>query len=414
MASSEKLEAAGELVEAANSRTVRTTYLRRFDERRRPIHFNRHTSFVIWNCECSQSVLRTAQGSRRSGQVRYLVAGFSCWMFGAQLTRASQVELLLSNFQGNTVAMASLTGRVSTLSAIIGIFVNPIVGSMADAFGRRGVLIAGAAFSIVRPMCWLLSPDAVTGFVIAETAAPIAQVCAILPPQAAVADMYKHDKVQLASRQSLLFLVPAVCQIVCPILGGALAAYQVMLPFAIAAVTASASGVVAYAMSEPLPKDQRKPFRWMASTPLSALTLFARGRYMRSLAIIQVLMDLSETAGRPDRGAAALVELHQKEMGWGVLDRNSWRSMCGVIRSPGNLAVASFTALLGTQNALSLGFVVRTLRILLWLVALISSTRTELGAHGCAVRAELHRPSACLWTYNVQASTFPLGGDVLL
>lgn len=253
--------------------------------------------------------------------------------------------------------MAKLTGRVSTMSAVIGIFVNPVIGSLADAFGRRAVLLAGAVFSVVRPACWLLSPG-VTGFVVAETVAPIAQVCAILPPQAAVADMYNHDKVQLASRQSLLFLVPAVCQIVCPILGGILAAFRVLLPFAIATGTALASGVVSYAMSEPLPKDRRKPFSWAASTPLSALTLFARGRYMRCLAILQVLMDLSETSGRPDRGAAALVELHQKELGWGVLDRNSWRSMCGVIRSPGNLAVAGFTAMLGTQSALSLGFVV--------------------------------------------------------
>ena len=188
----------------------------------------------------------------------------------------------------DTVAMASLTGRVSTLSAIIGIFVNPIAGSLADAFGRRGVLIAGAALGVVRPACWLLSPDVVTGFVIAEIVAPITQVCAILPGQAAVADMYKHDKVQLASRQSLLFMVPAVCQIICPILGAALAAYRILLPFAIAALTAFASGVVSYAMAEPLPKEQRKPFRWVASTPLSALTLFARGRYMRSLATIQV------------------------------------------------------------------------------------------------------------------------------
>jgi MFS family permease len=253
--------------------------------------------------------------------------------------------------------MATLTGRVSTLSAVIGIFVNPIVGSLADAFGRRGVLIAGAAFSVLRPLCWLVSPG-VTGFIVAETCAPIAQVCAILPPQAAVADMYKHDKVQLASKQSLLFLVPAVCQIICPILGGTLASVRVLLPFAIAAATAAASGAISFAMAEPLPKDQRKPFQLRQSTPLSALTLFARGRYMRSLATLQVLMDLSETAGRPDRGAAALVELHQKEMGWGVLDRNSWRSMCGVIRSPGNLAVGTMTAVLGTQNALSLGFAV--------------------------------------------------------
>lgn len=185
--------------------------------------------------------------------------------------------------------------------------------------------------------------------------APIAQVCAILPPQAAVGDMYgkspksEHDKARLASRQSLLFLVPAVCQIICPILGGALASFRVLLPFAIAAVMAAASGLIALAMDEPLPVDQRRPFRWMSSSPFSVLTLFTRGRYMRSLACLQVLMDFSETAGRPDRGAAALVELHQKEMGWQVLERNSWRSMCGLIRSPGNLAVGSVISALGLQ-----------------------------------------------------------------
>jgi hypothetical protein len=45
------------------------------------------------------------------------------------------------------------------------------------------------------------------------------------------------------------------------------------------------------------------------STPLSFLALFRRGGRMRTLAAVQLLSDLSETSGRTDRGAAALVEL---------------------------------------------------------------------------------------------------------
>lgn len=41
--------------------------------------------------------------------VRYLVAGFACWMFGAQLTRASQVELLLSTFNGGELTQRKPT-----------------------------------------------------------------------------------------------------------------------------------------------------------------------------------------------------------------------------------------------------------------------------------------------------------------
>ena len=98
----------------------------------------------------------------------FLVAGFSCWMFGAQLTRASQIEILLKTFKGDTVEMAAISGSIGTLSAVIGIFVNPIVGSLADAYGRRSVMLLGAFFSVLRPVCWLISPN-VTGFVIAET-----------------------------------------------------------------------------------------------------------------------------------------------------------------------------------------------------------------------------------------------------
>jgi hypothetical protein len=45
-----------------------------------------------------QRTARTEAANRKT--MAYLVAGFACWMFGAQLTRASQVELLLSTFKG--------------------------------------------------------------------------------------------------------------------------------------------------------------------------------------------------------------------------------------------------------------------------------------------------------------------------
>ena len=270
----------------------------------------------------------TAAANRRT--MAYLVGGFLVWMFGAQLTRSSQVEVLLNHFRGDTVALAAAMGRAGTLSALVGILINPIVGSAADAFGRRAVLLAGAVFSILRPAAWLVAPG-VTGLMVAETLAPIAQVCAILPAQAAIGDMYGHDRVKLASNQSLLFLVPAVCQIVCPMGGAALTSWRLLAPFVIGVVTAALSGLVALGMPEPMPADQRRPFRWLHSTPFTAFSLFRKGRYMASLSVIQVLMDFSETAGRPDRGAAALVELHQKELGWEVrLSCSLWPECTGL------------------------------------------------------------------------------------
>jgi hypothetical protein len=54
--------------------------------------------------------------------------------------------------------------------------------------------------------------------------------------------MYQHDQAKLASRQSLIFQqengVPAVCQIVCPVLGGALASKSVAAACVLMAVMA--------------------------------------------------------------------------------------------------------------------------------------------------------------------------------
>ena len=53
----------------------------------------------------------------------------------------------------------------------------------------------------------------------------------------------------------------------------------------------------ATALAEPMDPSQRKPFRWGAGlSPLSWLALFRRGTTMRSLAVIQMLMDFTETS----------------------------------------------------------------------------------------------------------------------
>ena len=108
----------------------------------------------------------------------------------------------------------------------------------------------------------------------------------------------KNDPLTLSVALSRWSMVPAVCMIVCPTLGGRLAAINPRLPFAAAALLAAAMGALyATALAEPMDPSLRKPFRWGAGlSPLSWLALFRRGTTMRSLAVIQMLMDFTETS----------------------------------------------------------------------------------------------------------------------
>jgi MFS family permease len=168
---------------------------------------------------------------------------------------------MLRHFGGDTVRLASAMGRASVVSALVGIFSNPVIASLADSCGRRPVLLMGTLFSMLRPGIWLVVPNEL-GLVIEAAVAPLAQVCQILPAQAGIADLFASDPVQMAQAQAYFFLVPAVCNIVCPVLGAVLTQRRVDLPFVVGVASALLSGVWAAAMPEPLASGRRSPFRW--------------------------------------------------------------------------------------------------------------------------------------------------------
>ena len=225
------------------------------------------------------------------------------------------------------------------MSALLGIFIGPVLGSVVDAFGPRSTLLLSAACSTLRPIVFLALPN-VAGLVISEILN--AQNCAMVsgqvrpfaltlrppPPcclravfplrsrlsaeadgepavqtQAALANMFRGDPTRMVAMMSRFFMVPWACMTVLPIIGGALATVSPRLPF----VVAAAAGLVSGALALPVRDDTsiRTPFSWLKSTPLSALTLFTHGRYLRSLAIVHVITRLTETSRGSISSAAA-------------------------------------------------------------------------------------------------------------
>jgi hypothetical protein len=80
-----------------------------------------------------------------------LTGGFLLWMFGAQLTGPGKTEMVLRMFNNDTIAASKLVGALSSLSAVIGMFGNPVIGSLSDSLGRKPALLdEGGAGAVIR------------------------------------------------------------------------------------------------------------------------------------------------------------------------------------------------------------------------------------------------------------------------
>lgn len=289
-------------------------------------------------------------------QMVVLIGGFLCWMFGAQLTTPARSEMILLAFNHDTAAAAALVGTLSSISSMIGLFGNPLIGSLSDTLGRRPVLIFGAGFSILRHGVLMIRPS-VASIVISDLLAPLSQVAMMVPGRSGIGDMYSSDPLRFSIALSRWSFVPAVCTIVCPTLGGYLARLSPRLPFACASALSALMGALYFAfLREPMDPAARTRFRWTSVSPLSWVELFRRGKTLRSLAIVQMLMDFTETGGRSDRGVAQVSELYQREvLQWDVVARAQYRSAVGIFRTPGTILCEPFIRLLGLVGGFQLG-----------------------------------------------------------
>ena len=95
----------------------------------------------------------------------------------------------------------------------------------------------------------------------------------------------------------------------------------------------------------------------MESSPLSVVKLFTSGRYMRSLSLITLLTQSSETWPGMPTGAAPMMEMQQTQsFGWGAFERGRFTSASNLFACPGNFIVDRITAALGMRGAMQLGF----------------------------------------------------------
>ncbi|QRM27689.1 TCR/Tet family MFS transporter [Microvirga sp. VF16] len=171
---------------------------------------------------------------------------------------------------GETISAAQVYGLFGLTWAVTQFFGAPVLGALSDAYGRRPVILLSNLalgldylFMAIAPgVGWLLVGRAVGGLASSSFTTAFAYV----------ADVTDADR--RAAGFGVIGAAFAFGFIAGPALGGVLGAFDLRLPFWIAAGLCLANALYGvFVLPESLPRDKRASFVWRKANPLAALRL---------------------------------------------------------------------------------------------------------------------------------------------
>ena len=294
---------------------------------------------------------KDVQAKKNAIAVRALMLCQVCRSFGIMLRMQTETQIWLNAFAGDFAGQARVQGNLESLSSMIGFVVSPVLGGLSDAIGRRPLMLMSPCFSVATNILIVCSPT-VPSLVVRRLLMPFSSTPWHSGEAAALADMFKGDPEGYSLAKSRINIVQSVMMIVCPILGARLAAISLRLPWAVCGLSFSLMIVVAYKyLRETLPEEERVPFRWKGSNPLSFIKLFQRGHKMRMLAIAQIWDGM---CGR--MATFRYEQLHQQNLlGWGMAERANFSSYRGMLSVPASYLSGWLLRNIGTKRSLMLG-----------------------------------------------------------
>ena len=171
-----------------------------------------------------------------------------------------------------------------------------------------------------------------------------------------LADLFRGDPGAYGLAKSRIDMSIMSLHVIGPVFGASLSSISLRLPWAINTLTSLATvGVVHRCLKETLPLEQRVPFRFVGSNPISFLTLFTRGAKLRMLAICHTC-DYFLSGSGWQKPTHLYDEMHTRTLfGWDLMQRgryNSFRSLCSL---PGSWVTGRLMRIIGPRALLLLG-----------------------------------------------------------
>ena len=199
---------------------------------------------------------------------------------------------------GMAPAEVALTlGRLGSASALAEVLLSGSFGKLADAIGRKPILLAAPAVTIVARFMVVLRPT-LPVLIGARLASTLAVPVYWLAYQALMADCFGRNSTELAIIGSRVSAGMGFGYAIASLVGGPLAQRDVRYAYAASCTLGCCVlGCVALGFRETLSSSRRIKFAWRGSSPLAFLGLFRRGVLATKLNLVVVCQSLTNGMG---------------------------------------------------------------------------------------------------------------------
>lgn len=231
-------------------------------------------------------------------------------------------KLILQFEGGDTERAAAAAGWFGTTWALMQFFCSPILGALADRFGRRPVILLsnfGLAvdyllLALAPTLGWLFVARAISGVTSASIPAAFAYVADVTSPE------------RRARSFGLIGAVFGLGFVIGPALGGVLGRVDLRLPFWVAAGLSFANFAYGFfVLPESLPPERRADFQWRRANPVGSLVLLRARPALLGLASIGFLFQVAH-----ESLPAVFVLYTDHRYGWDELDVGATLALVGV------------------------------------------------------------------------------------
>lgn len=270
-----------------------------------------------------------------------LVVGLQSACFGCIGTTLPPA---LSTAGMEPAAIAILLGQIGSASAFAEVMFSNSFGKLADAIGRRPILLFAPVITAVARALVVVDPS-IPVLIGVRFLTALAVPIYWLALHASNADSYSNSATKLAIIGSRIQAAMGLGYAISSIFGGWLAGMDIRLAYAASAFLGSIVFLLHWFFwKETLPVKSRVPFRWSGMSPLSFVQLFRRGTLSARLNGVVLLHSI--TNGMGDIWQVIARELR----GWGAAQCGRFAALAGIASMVGTLLVGPSIRLLGARG----------------------------------------------------------------
>lgn len=198
---------------------------------------------------------------------------------------------LIKQFEGGSIARASdMVGYFGLVWNLMQFLFLPVLGALADRFGRRPVILISClglgldyiVMALAPSLRWLFAGRLISGITASNISTTYAYITDISAPA------------ERAKRFGMIGAAFGAGFVVGPALGGILGRYDLRYPFWLAAALSLANFLYGvFVLPESLPKEKRSKSAWRMANPLGSLTLLRSHPELSGLSIVVILFYLA-------------------------------------------------------------------------------------------------------------------------